>query len=67
VPAAELCRKYGVSDKTCYGWRNRPGGLGASELREVRQLRDENQSLKRLVADLTPDKQVLQDVIGEKL
>jgi putative transposase len=56
-----------ISDKTFYGWRKKYAGLGAQELRELRQLRDENRRLKGLVADLTLDKQVLQDVLTKKL
>jgi putative transposase len=67
VPVKELSRKYGISEKTFYTWRQKYGGLGASELRELRLVREENQRLKRLVADLTLDKQVLQDVLSKKL
>jgi putative transposase len=67
VPVKELCRKYEISDKTFYGWRQKYGGLQASELRELRQLREENQRLKRVVADLVLDKQVLSDVLSKKV
>ena len=67
VPVAEISRKYGVSAKTVYGWRKKYGGLAASELRELKQLREENKRLKRVVADLVLDKQVLQDVLAKKL
>jgi len=67
VPVSEICRKYGISDKTFYGWRKKYAGLGAQDLRELRQLRDENRRLKGLVADLTLDKQVLQDVLAKKV
>ena len=53
TPVGEICRKLGVSEQTFYRWRKRFGALGVSELRELRQLRDENRKLKGLVADLT--------------
>jgi putative transposase len=59
VPAGEICRDLGVSEPTFYRWKKRYGGLGVSELRELRQLREENGKLKRLVADLTLDKHIL--------
>ena len=67
VPIKELCRKYGVSDATFYTWRKKYGGLGAEELRRLKQLEDENRRLKGLVADLALDKQILQDVLSKKV
>lgn len=67
VPVAELSRKYGVSEKTLYAWRKRYGGLAPSELRRLKQLEEENRKLKSLVADLSLDKQILQDVLAKKL
>ena len=67
VPMAEICRKYGISEKTYYLWRKRYGNLTASELGELRQLREENRQLKRMVADLALDKQVLADALTKKL
>lgn len=67
VSAKDLCRKMGISDATFYNWKKKFGGLGVSELRKLRQLEEENQQLKRLVADLSLDKQILQDVIKKKL
>jgi putative transposase len=67
MPVAELCRKLGVSEPTFYRWKKKYGGLGLSELRELRQLREENRKLKQLVADLTLDKHVLQETIRKKL
>ena len=64
VPVAELCRKYGISQNTYYRWRKQYGGLEAGELRRLKELEGENLRLKRLVADLTLDKQVLQDVLA---
>ena len=66
VPVAELCRKYGISQNTYYRWRKQYGGLEAGELRRLKELEGENARLKRLVADLTLDKQVLQDVLRKK-
>lgn len=63
----EVCRKIGISDATFYKWRQRYGGLGPSELRRLRQLEEENNKLKRLVADLSLDKAMLQDVLAKKL
>jgi putative transposase len=63
----ELCRKMGVSEATFYNWRKKYEGMGVSEVRELRQLRDENEKLKRLVADLSLDKHMLQEVIAKKL
>ena len=63
----EVCRKMGISDVTFYKWRQKFGGLGPSELRRLRQLEEENNKLKRLVADLSLDKAMLQDVLAKKL
>jgi putative transposase len=67
VPIKELCRKYGVSEATFYSWRKKYGNLAASEVKRLRQLEDENRKLKRLVADLALDKQILQDAVTGKL
>jgi putative transposase len=63
----EVCRKMGISDATFYNWRKKYGGLGPSEVRRLRQLEEENTKLKRLVADLSLDKAMLQDVLAKKL
>jgi len=63
----ELCRELGVSQQTFYSWRRKFAGMGVAELRELRQLRQENRRLKQLVADLSLDKHMLQDVISKKL
>lgn len=67
VKVEEICRKMGISEATFYNWKKKYGGLGVSELRELRQLKDENSRLKQMVADLSLDKQMLQDVIKKKL
>lgn len=64
---AEVCRKLGVSETTFYNWKKKYGGLGVSELRRMKQLEEENRQLKKLVADLSLDKQMLQDVLSKKL
>jgi putative transposase len=66
VTVAELCRKMGVSEQTFYVWKKKYGGLDAVEARKVSQLQDENRRLKTLVADLTLDKQMLQEVLAKK-
>jgi len=67
MPVEEVCRKIGISDATFYNWKKKYGGLGPSELRRLRQLEEENTKLKRLVADLSLDKAMLQDVLSKKL
>jgi putative transposase len=63
----EICRKFGIAPATFFNWKKKYGGLGTSELRRLRQLEDENSHLKQLVADLSLDKQMLQDVLKKKL
>ena len=63
----EICRKMGISQATFYAWRKKFGGLGVAELRRLRQLEEENRKLKQLVADLSLDKAMLQDVLTKKL
>ena len=63
---ADVCRKMGISDATFYIWKKKYGGLGVSELRRLKQLEEENRQLKKLVADLSLDKQMLQDVLAKK-
>ncbi len=63
----EVCRKMGISEATFYNWKKKYGGLGVSEVRRLKQLEDENYRLKRMVADLSLDKQMLQDVLQKKL
>jgi putative transposase len=66
-PVADVCRQMGVSEASFYVWKKKYGKLGITEIRELRQLRDENARLKRLVADLTLDKHILGEVIRKKL
>lgn len=64
--AADVCREHGISQATLYVWEKRYAGLGLSELRELRQLREENGKLKRLVADLSLDRHILQEALRKK-
>ena len=63
----EICRELGVTEQTFYRWRKKYAGVGISELRELRQLREENRKLKHLVADLSLDKHILQEVLSKKV
>lgn len=63
----ELCRKAGISEATFYNWRKKYAGLMPSEMKRMRELEEENARLKRIVADLTLDREMLQDVIKRKL
>ena len=63
----DVCRKVGISEGTFYNWKKQYAGLGISELRELRQLRDENGRLKRLVADLSLDRQIQQQIVSKWL
>lgn len=64
---AEICRKAGISQATYFNWKKKFGGLLPSEVKRLRQLEEENSRLKRIVADLSLDKEMLQDVIRRKL
>ena len=64
---AEIIRKLGISEPTLYRWKKRFAGLGIAELRRLRTLEEENRKLKQLVADLSLDKKMLQDVLSKKL
>ncbi len=67
VPVGELIRKVGISEQTYYRWKKQYTGLEVDQVRQLKQLQEENAWLKRLVADLTLDKVMLQDVLGKKL
>jgi putative transposase len=67
TPVGEVCRKLGITEQTFYRWKRKFAGLGIAELRRLRQVEEENRRLKQLVADLTLDKHMLQEVIRKKL
>jgi len=67
TPVEEICRKMGISDATFYNWKKKYGVLGPSDVRRLKQLEEENTKLKKLVADLSLDKAMLQDVLAKKL
>jgi putative transposase len=67
TPMSDVCRQMGISEATFYVWKKKYASLGVSELRQLRQPQDENARLKRLVADLTLDKQILSEVIRKKI
>ena len=64
---ADVCRQLGIAEATFYVWKKKYANLGATELRELRQLREENGKLKRLVADLTLDKHILTEILQKKV
>ncbi len=66
TPVPDVCRQMGCSEASFYIWKKRYANLGVTELKELRQLRDENARLKRLVADLTLDKHILGEVLRKK-
>jgi len=67
VKTSEICRENGISEQTFYNWKRKYGGMGISELRRLRLLEEENRKLKQLVAELTLDKHILQEVVKKKL
>ena len=67
TPVAEVCRKMGISDATFYTWKKKYGGLMPSEVRKPKHLQEENRRLKKIVADLSLDREMLQEVIRSKL
>ena len=67
TPVAEVIRKMGITEQTYYNWKKKYGGLGLSELRRLKQLEEENRRLKQMVADLSLDKHMLQEVLSKKL
>ena len=66
APVQEVCRKIGVTEQTFYRWKNKYGGMLPSDIKRLRQLEEENTRLKKLVADLSLDKVMLQDVLSKK-
>ena len=66
-PISDVCRQMGISEATYYVWKKKYADMGILEVRELRQLRDENARLKHLVADLTLDRHILQEVIKKKI
>lgn len=64
---SDVCRQLGISEATFYVWKKKYANLGISEMRELRQLREENSKLKRLVADLTLDKHIMGEIIRKKV
>jgi putative transposase len=66
IPVRDVCRQAGVSEQTFYRWKKVYGGMLPSEARELKQLREENSRLKRVVAELTLDKVMLQDIVQKK-
>lgn len=63
----EICRQMGISEPTFYRWKKKYSGMGVSEVRRLKQVEEENRKLKQLVADLSLDKAMLQDVLRKKL
>ena len=66
TPVTEVCRKMGVSEQSFCRWKRKYTGMGVAELRRLKQLEEENRKLKKIVADLMLDKQMLQDVLKKK-
>ena len=66
TPVPEVCRKIGIAEQTFYRWRKKYVGMGVAEVRRLKILEEENRKLKQLVADLSLDKQMLQDVLRKK-
>jgi putative transposase len=67
MPVAEICRKAGISQATYFNWKRKYDGLLPTEMRRLKQLEDENAKLRKVVADLSLDKEMLQDVLRRKL
>ncbi len=67
MPVADICRKAGISQATYFNWKKRYDGLLPTELRRLKQLEDENGKLRKVVADLSLDKEMLQDALRRKL
>jgi putative transposase len=67
MPVADICRKVGISQATYFNWKKKYDGLLPTEMRRLRQLEDENAKLRKVVADLSLDKEMLQDALRRKL
>ena len=67
MPVADICRKAGISQATYFNWKKKYDGLLPSEMRRLKQLEDENSKLRKVVADLSLDKEMLQDALRRKL
>ena len=67
VPMADICRRAGISQATYFNWKKKYAGMMPSEMKRLRELEDENGRLKRIVADLSLDKEMLQDIVRRKL
>lgn len=67
TPVAEICRKAGISQATYFNWKKKYAGLLPTEMKRLKQFEDENARLNKIVADLTLDREMLQDVIRRKL
>ena len=67
TPVSEICRKAGISQATYFNWKKKYAGMLPTEMKRLKQLEDENGRLKKIVADLTLDREMLQDVIRRKL
>ena len=67
MPVADICRKAGISPATSFNWKKKFEGMTPPEMRRLKQLEDENTKLRKLVADLSFDREMLQDVIRRKL
>ena len=63
---SEVCRKLGISEQTFYRWKKKYGGVGVSELRELKQLREENRRLKRMYAEMSMQNDLLKEALGKK-
>jgi putative transposase len=67
TPVAEICRKAGISQATYFNWKKKYAGMMPSEMKRLRELEEENGRLKRIVADLSLDKEMLQDIVRRKI
>ena len=67
TPVEEICRKAGISQATYFNWKKKYSGMMPSEMKRLRELEDENNRLKRIVSDLSLDKEMLQDIVRRKI